>query len=194
MNNRSIIITASVALTFLVVLAVISALSFFPNTSEKPPAESTTSKLPLFGSKVSTNPVASGGLDKAVTVSAGMVEVPTATGNIIVKDFTETPGVTRESYVDNFYILYPVDEREELEYEINYLASDRSFLVVIAKEPIGEIRKAAAEDLKNRLGISDSELCTLITEVRVPWWVNFSYADKNLGFPNCPGAVKFAGD
>lgn len=122
-----------------------------------------------------------------------MLEVRTKTGTVSVKDFTKTVGVTT-SFDENFYVSYPADQNSDLEYEINYLSSDHTFTVVLAKEPIGEMRRKAADDLAQRLGVSASDLCALDALVVAPRWVSDYYADQNLGFPGCANGVRFEGD
>lgn|GEM_PF-6992619 len=59
---------------------------------------------------------------------------------------------------------------------------------VILKEPIGEVRRSATKDLIEKLAISNVDVCTLVADVNVPYFVNEFYSAKNLGFPGCPGA------
>jgi hypothetical protein len=79
-------------------------------------------------------------------------------------------------------------------YEIQYFPEEQSFSIFIYKEPIGDVRKAMASDLADRLGISLSDLCNLYAIVRIAPIANTHYAGGNVGFPQCPGATLFPGD
>ena len=79
-------------------------------------------------------------------------------------------------------------------YEILYFPSNTSFSIFLYKEPVSDVRKAMAADLAERLNIPDTALCNLAAFVWVSPRANTFYSGKNVGFPGCPGAVKFPGD
>lgn len=128
--------------------------------------------------------------------SPALLVVKTATGTISVKDFTVGPGISKTT--GTFYVTYPatgdITTPGSIEYQIFYFTDDRSFLVAILKEPIGVIRRRASADLANRLGISRTLLCNLVSNVTVAPGTNDEYDGLSLGFPNCPGARRFIGD
>ena len=194
MNPRTLLI-ASLALLLIIGGGIVSLLSFFPRKVAETQPPSASSGLPLFGARtsgVSQNTNANTNAPQAG--SSGTVEARSITGeSVLVSDFSKAPDV-KGVYEGDFYVSYPADPNAELQYEINYFPTDRSFNIIIAQEPIGEIRRSAAEDLKNRLGVSVTELCSLVVDVRVMKWANDFYAGKNLGLPGCPGSEKFAGD
>jgi hypothetical protein len=191
MNFRPPIIAATV-LVLLIGAGILSLFLFFPQKNQEISSPSSFFGLPLFGT-IAAPPSASQNPSTVPIVSADTLEVGASTGTMLVKNFTKVPDIL-PSFEGNVYISYPADINNEVEYEINYFSSDRSFLIVLAKEPIGETRRRAVEDLKNRLAVSDKDLCALAAEVRTPPWINDFYAAVNLGFPGCPGAVKFDGD
>ncbi len=77
-------------------------------------------------------------------------------------------------------------------YEILYFPQAGTFSVSILKEPLGDIRRAAADDLMRRLGIDAPSLCTLLAGVRVD--VGGVFAGKYIGFAGCAGATALPGD
>ncbi len=123
-------------------------------------------------------------------------EVSTVNGPLAVKDFTVSGGVVASSEI--FYISYPptgnTDTPGSIDYQILYFVPDKSFLVSLMKEPLGDVRRRATVDLVNRLGITKAQVCTLVAEVMALPNVNEYYQSISLGFPNCPGATKFQGD
>ncbi|MES2135032.1 MAG: hypothetical protein V4449_02230 [Patescibacteria group bacterium] len=125
-------------------------------------------------------------------------EIATTEGGLLVSDFTKAPGVASTTGASFSLSWFPgstsATSSDNASYEIYYYPEDTFFIVVILKEPIGEVRRQATDDLKEKLGVSDKELCTLVADVNVPYFVNEFYAGKNIGFPGCTGAVKFQGD
>jgi hypothetical protein len=79
-------------------------------------------------------------------------------------------------------------------YEILYFPAEKSFNVTILKEPLGEVRATAANDLAGRLGISTDEVCAVLVDVRIVGTANEIYGGRHVGFAGCKGAVKFPGD
>ncbi len=163
------------------------------------PKQANISSNPFASFFPSQTGVNTGGT-KTPTPSAGnsstkLLEVRTAGGSVMVKDFTKSSDVA--SSTDNFSVSYPKGTEPgtlEAEYQIYFFPFDKSILVSILKEPIGEIRRKAADDLAARLGVSAKDLCKLVAEVDIPRGVNDFYTGMSLGFPGCPGATKFEGD
>jgi hypothetical protein len=86
-----------------------------------------------------------------------------------------------------FYITYPASGTPL--YEIDYAPEDRSFIIGLFAEPLGNTRQQAVTDLQTRTGLSESELCSSNIAVYVPAWVNDYYRGQNLGIEGCPGAM-----
>lgn len=63
------------------------------------------------------------------------------------------------------------------------------FSIALLVEPLGESRHLAERALKERTGLSDSELCSLDVQVFTSIHVNETYAGYDLGLSMCPGAT-----
>lgn len=124
---------------------------------------------------------------------------------VTVRNFLNDSGVTLTgtSTSDGGYYLVaqpypegvtPVIGGEDASYEILYFPLDSSFLISILHEPIGEVRREAALDLAERLGLSSTELCAVVVQVGTPVWVNDFYGARSLGLPGCPGSIQMSGD
>lgn len=89
---------------------------------------------------------------------------------------------------------YVVAGSDTGDYLATYIPSDgkapSEFLVTLYAEPIGATRKAAEAALRNRLGLTNTELCALSSIVATAPGVNTSFDGINLGFSFCAGAVK----
>ncbi|TAJ15172.1 hypothetical protein EPO56_01360 [Patescibacteria group bacterium] len=189
--------TITIAILVLVLLGSLIFIAFF-----SPRSNSSNQLLPepISGFQNIVTPTSPVNLNtkpnkEDVLTGDSVFQVQLVDGSVLTThDFTMSPDTQTTLDKSLTYVLFPKDNTAPLEYEINYLSESKSFVVILAKEPIAETRRAAAEDLMNRLGISNQELCSLSVRVQVPRWVSDFYSDKNLGFPNCPGAVKFSGD
>jgi len=138
------------------------------------------------------------------TKNQGAVDTPTGTisirgldGFLNVRDFTKDADVGITVDGADYYVAFPKEfefSDTGLQYEISYIPEEQRIYLSIFTEPIGDIRRMASNDLMQRLNLSSKELCVLDVLVVAPRWVNQYYADTNLGFPGCPGSVKFQGD
>lgn len=189
MNTRNTLI---IAIGGFILLIVVAVLLFF---AVNPPAKTVSTNVKK--TFLSTFPFSNGLPFKSSTKpnvpasagSASTITVRSLDGTISVSDFTKIPGVA--STTDGSFLTWlPASE----EYEVFYLPLNQSFTIVLLNEPIAEIRRKATADLQAKLGVSNKELCNLIAEVTVPYFVNDFYSTKNLGFSGCPGGVKFEGD
>lgn len=186
MNTRNTIIIAVSALVLLLITAVLLFFTINPPTKTAS-AKPFLSTLPFFDglpTRPSTKP----------NVQTNVGGVPTLTlrsleGAMVVSDFTKNRGVA--STTDGSFLTWLPDSEE---YEVFYLPLNQSFTVVLLKEPIAETRRKATADMQATLGISGKEICNLVAEVTVPYFVNDFYSTKNLGFPGCLGSVTFEGD
>ena len=75
------------------------------------------------------------------------------------------------------------------EFNISYNTHTDFFNIILLKEPLGSARSGAEQFLRERLSLSNDELCSLRYFLGTPYWINEHYADKNLGFSFCPGAT-----
>lgn len=76
------------------------------------------------------------------------------------------------------------------EYHIVYFSEDKSFIISLVAEPIGQARRDAEQFLMQTLGLTQQQMCALKYEVLTTSSVNGQFAGDNLGFSFCPGATK----
>lgn len=198
MNTRSTLLVAGITLLFIIVAVVVVLSSFF-STPQKSSISSDnfSTQLPISNAPHSAEASSSQSPVQSEERSSGTISVRSLNGLISVRDFTKDSDTAMTPEEDAWYIVYPKKfefSDKDLWYEIAYTPADSRISVVIYREPIGEVRAKATSDLLGRLGITAQELCTLDSLVFAPRWVNNFYADKNLGFPGCPGATKFSED
>ena len=74
-------------------------------------------------------------------------------------------------------------------FDILYYEPESRLVVNLLEEPLGESRAAAELYIVNSLGLSPEVVCTLNTRVLTSRFVSNFYADQELGFSFCPGAV-----
>lgn len=199
MNSRSTLLIAIVVLILILVMGAGVAYTLF--FAPKEPVSSSSdyfSNLLLFLNSKEDSVIfpSNQGIQTEIKVT-GAISVRTLSGVTEVRDFTKDIDVTTTTESDAFLIAFPKEfefSDTGLQYEISYIPEEQRIYLSIFKEPIGNIRRTASNDLMQRLGVSSKELCTLDVLVVAPRWVNDYYADKNLGFPGCPGATKFSGD
>lgn len=195
MKTSSTILIAIGALLLIVGASVMLFFSFRSTSSSGSESKSTYGALPVFKPASSFSSAPTTDKKTGAVTSASTFQVRLIDGSTMsTRDFTSTSNVTSSPDKQVFYLLSPIEETLPLEYEINYLAGDQTFVIILAQEPIAEVRRSAGDALTERLGISKQELCSLSVRVQVPRWVNSFYADKNLGFPGCLGSVKLSGD
>lgn len=142
----------------------------------------------------STTSTSATGTNTGVTVS-------TQDGSVVVKDFIHN-GVTVQDGANqgNYYLAGNVgycnadgtcpSGAKSDEYSVVYFSQDKSFIVNLIKEPIGQARLDAEQFLMTQLGLTQSQMCDLKYQVLTTSDVNDLYAGKNLGFSFCPGATK----
>ncbi|MFA5877192.1 MAG: hypothetical protein WC880_02390 [Candidatus Paceibacterota bacterium] len=196
MNQRNIF-TLVLAVATLALIGFTGTLYFLAQT----PASSPQNGTPPFGTLSSGNPRAGGNTAPAGNTGnppPNTLEIASSNGQILVRDFTKDAGVASTTPPSSFLSWFPNSEvgttTAESAYEILYSPEGTFFIVVILKEPIGEVRRIATKNLIEKLGISNADVCTLVADVNVPYFVNEFYSGKNLGFPGCPSAEKFEGD
>ncbi len=131
------------------------------------------------------------------TSSSSPATVPTVSvstingGTIIVKNFillqTTMPDPSNPG---NYYLSGTPDVTvSHAPYQIFFSTIDKSFGITLYKEPLGQYRKQAEQELQKDLGISNDQLCTLNYYISAGTGVSPVYSNKNLGFSFCPGAT-----
>ena len=127
--------------------------------------------------------------------SGDTISLPPYSGDstpIVARNFLHDPGVIANPYhTTDYYILVGTDDPSAPNppYEIDYSGKDQSFGVTLYKEPLGQYRTQAEQDLMKRLGISQTDMCRIAYVLAVGPGVNETFAGKNLGFSFCPGAT-----
>jgi len=197
----------AIAAIFMAILTLAAGISFFVWLQSKPDGQGAildfnNSFFAFPGNNTPQN--VSPGTGTGPNTEGSMTVAGRDGTSITVRNFLNDPGVmlTGTSTSDGGYYIVaepypegvtPIVGGEDAEYEILYLPADSSFLIALLREPIGEVRRKAADDLKQRLGLSDSELCKIVVEVGTPTWVNEFFGARSLGLPGCPGAVPMGG-
>lgn len=126
--------------------------------------------------------------------NATSIELQTATGTIVVRNFLQDPQSKADPVNDGHFQLGtyidPTDSTApDVPYNIEYIASTQYFIIVLYQEPIAEARQEAEQFLMNHLGITEEQMCQLKYMVSVPNRVSSYFAGTSLGFSFCPGAV-----
>lgn len=195
--NRQNILTLVLAVATLALIGFTGTLYFLAQVPSARPSDT-----PPVSTLPDTNPRAGGNTTVGGNTgnpSSNTLEIASSNGgSIFVRDFTKDAGVASTTPHSFFLSWFPNSElgttTVESAYDISYSPEGTFFIVVILKEPIGEVRRSATKNLIEKLGISNADVCTLVADVNVPYFVNEFYSAKNLGFPGCPGAEKFEGD
>ncbi len=87
-----------------------------------------------------------------------------------------------------------VPSSESRGFEVHYSEVEGTLSVFLYREPLGETRRSAAAYLAQKFGITETDLCRVVTDVRVSPYVNAVYAGKGIGLPHCRGSVVLPGD
>lgn len=184
MNKKLLIILSIVAVLVVIVLAFVL---FRPSTSE--PNENDGfwigGDAPSNGSDTPS--------DVGAVVGFDGTPVP-------VRDFVNN-GVTQEDTVNpgTYFIAGSAEYctadgkcphgADTDRYTITYSKEDDWFSILLNKEPLGEVRREAESYLLLQLGITEQQACALNYQVATLSYVSRHYADKELRFSFCPGAV-----
>jgi hypothetical protein len=204
--NRAIIYMAGIVLLLLFLGSVVF-FGLFPGTSGSPQTN-TPVENPFGGTGASGFPAPSGGTGVETPAS-----ISTQGGSVKARDFLKDPDVVKVTPEAKFgaqnepyYLLgslpygyegtvattslVSIPDPVALGYEIQYLPSQNSFSIFIYREPIEATREKMAADLAKRIGVYAGDLCSLFAIVRVAPIASPLYGDKNVGFPDCPGATE----
>jgi hypothetical protein len=121
--------------------------------------------------------------------------IQTATGkNITVRNFIANDTTVTDPHNPGYYYLgnhFPFDGSAQADppFTITYIESTQFFNIGIYAEPLGEVRKQAEQYLKNQLGISEEDMCTLNYSLSTTVHVNPYYGGTSLGFSFCKGSA-----
>ncbi len=123
------------------------------------------------------------------------MSIKTADGrNLRTANFLADEKTVADTHNPGFYYLgNHFSEQEEggiqPSYVITYIESTDFFNIGIYKEPLGTVRKEAEIFLKNTLGITQEEMCSLNYQVSTTAHANEYYGGTSLGFSFCPGSI-----
>lgn len=187
---QKILITVIVATTALLGAGLL-AWFFSPSPASTPTAQTSQSN-PYGTINNSTTVTPADQTNSQVADKEGYLSVTGELGGLIlVKDFKSDPTVEKGKDGRYYYLAGGIDPNSVgAPYGIDYTESDQSFNIVLLKEPLGDFRKLAEQELMQRLDINTTQACGLRYWVSVPTYVNSTYSTKNLGFSFCPGATR----
>ena len=181
-----------------IAITIAAGLFFFVSGSTPSTTVQQTPGLPIASSTVSS-PTVSGSFSTSTTGTT--ISFATPSGAVAtVRDFIHNGETVADTVNPGSYVLagtvgycladgtcpsgYPTTN-----FSISYDEKTHFFNIVLLKEPLGAVRLEAEQFLASRLGITGQQLCGLDYSIGAPYWVNTTYADKNLGFSFCPGAT-----
>mgnify|MGYP006374549063 FL=1 len=123
--------------------------------------------------------------------STGTTQFPSTQSNetINARDFLKDPDVIDWDGAGTYMLGAGLFDQDEA-YQIFYYAPDKSLRVVLLAEPFAQIRLVAQEQLKNRLGLTEAEICAMNIRVNIPVMSSESLSGQNLGLSFCPGSVQ----
>jgi hypothetical protein len=202
MKSYQLLIAGVVVVTF---VALISLAFFFirgtsSTTSQTPFQTSTsTSGFPIVNDPGTTS---SWSGSQTGTQNGATVQVPLSNGTkIVTQDFVHNGTTFQDpSNAGTYYVAGSSGvcnpdgscphAGTATNYTIQYYANDGSFNIALADEPLGEVRKAAEQNLMKSLGITQEQMCYLNYSVITSTYVSQKYGGINLGFSFCPGATQ----
>ncbi len=175
-TNKWVLVSVAGAVLLVVIIAAVLAFMFFKKDTATIPV---TQNQNPFGTVSGTN---SG-------TTASMTILLTNGSTASVPDFTKDEQPSWAGPTG-----YRVAGTDTGDYLIVYVPSDgkaaSQFLLTIFAEPIGAVRKSAEAALRNRLLLTDAQLCATDVTVATGPGVSDTYEGTNLGLSFCPGSVK----
>ncbi len=105
---------------------------------------------------------------------------------IAVRDFTKQ----NQPSIAGPKTGYQVAGANTADFQILYFPDQSYFLVSLFVEPLGATRTKAEDALRQKLRLSDAQLCTLNIDVGTDAATNADYAGRNLGLSFCSNAVR----
>jgi hypothetical protein len=136
----------------------------------------------------------------SVPTSTGVGSIATASGTVVTRDFLHNGTTVQDPHNPGQYILAGTtgsclgsgvcpSGAPASDYTVVYFSEDKSLIVTLTTEPIGQARHDAEQFLLSTLGVSQDTLCSSIYQVLTPESVNTTFSGTNLGFSFCPGAT-----
>lgn len=121
-------------------------------------------------------------------VAAPTLSVPSASGTVAVRNFLPDADVYEDVRNPGLYELGNEPGKAE-RYSIEYIAQTGFFNVTLLEQPLGVVRAEAEAVLRQRLGLSDQQLCALRYSVAVPAFVSVDASGIDYRFSFCSDAV-----
>jgi hypothetical protein len=123
------------------------------------------------------------------------IRLPTTNGNIKVDNFINEPDVVQDTYNTNEYFLgndlTNTDQPgASLNYVVTFDATTKYFNIALLKKPLSNSRSEMESYLKNKLNISENDMCALNYSVTVPGYVDQQASGIDYRFSFCAGALK----
>jgi len=107
-----------------------------------------------------------------------------------VRDFLQSPSVSN-AFDEAVYVLSTSATTEgRVLYEIFYFTTDNTIVISLQDYDLAFAREGAENELRQVLGVTDNELCSLEIRVTVPGAVSEEYSGRNLGLSFCVGNVR----
>jgi hypothetical protein len=169
-----------ICIAFVLVILLTLGIVVLYGHSNKPSSSQQNSSNP-FGSIISTSTQ-----NPSSSASVSLLKISASDGStLVIPDFTKT----NQPETANATSGYQVAGTNMADFQILYYPQNSGFLITLFTEPLGQTRLEAEQSLKQKLGLSESQLCTLTVQVSVPDDVSDTYSGENLGLSFCPGAV-----
>jgi len=184
--NKTILILSGLA----VVLIAFFAFVFLFDKLHQAPQAAGTNTLPYTVPSGSS----SGSQATATVTPAKTNTIRVALHNgytVAVNDFKDDPATVKDPNNAGYYYLAggASPALTHPPYQIFYTDSDLSFTITLYKEPIGQYRKQAEQELMQKLGTNETIMCNLNYTVATVNGLEPAYDGVNLGFSFCPGAT-----
>ena len=165
--NKLIYIFAFIAL----LLIVLIGWQLLTTSSDTPP-----------GSSNGTLPVDPHVPDGEIT-EGDEIEITTDSGLVTVRDVRNLDSARNVG--NDFYTLTDLFDNQRSVYSFGYDARKQSFLISIRAEPVFANRDVAVQELRELLGVSESEFCQLQVLIKVPYEVDEQYFGEELDLGIC---------
>ncbi len=183
-------------------MLVLVSWLFWPSASQQTPNGSNGTGYPQDVPYVPYSTVPSTGSGGTDQPNVRSVAVTARDGQMYeVRDFLNNGETVKDAVNPGYFILagdagYCLANGQCIkgapsdEFFISYNQRQVFFNISLIKEPLAQSRKNAEAFLMDRLGLNQTQMCTLDYYVTVSSSVNPVYAGKNLGWSFCPGAVQ----
>ena len=176
---KTLLITLSI-----VGLGILAWWYFFSSGPELTHETPTNVELPVAPQNINQSPVSVVELAQKQTLI-----LPTTDGGYVaVLNFLANADTVSDPLIEGYYNVGGFTTIKE-PFMIIYITATKYFNIELLQEPIGHSRELAEQYLKQRLGISTSEMCRLNYSIGAPSSVSGLYGGAELGFSFCPGAT-----